>query len=308
MNGKRRSGNKLGPLERALRAVEGKFPMVRRDRSVIFVGSDGLLVSKRGEKKLRLRFWTGAPKEFRSLLVAALGKAKIAYEVGPEYEIENKGKRLNPKPALALMEAADQTIGQLERSPHVRACLLCKELLDQASTGDLEYQGKVYASVFAHVKQNAKTDAPTCNYGGCVHHEDISRELARALIRLGRGGKPWQDARGVSVATLALLAEKNDHPEGWDFKRQDAESRHFQDLFVDEAGTIYVRLAPKKVTVHVWIEPQYASKREDIEDPATIEDVLETFQKRVPALREWALKKFQDLKGLAEMDLNLEKS
>ena len=43
MDGKRKSKNRLGLLDRAMRAIEGKFPVVRRDRAVLFIGSDGLL-------------------------------------------------------------------------------------------------------------------------------------------------------------------------------------------------------------------------------------------------------------------------
>jgi hypothetical protein len=307
MDGKRKSGTRLGLLERAQHAVEGKFPLIRRDRCVLFVGSDGLLASKRGQKKLRLRFWTGAQKEYRTALVKALDAARVPYEVGPEYELEDKGKNIDPKPALVLMGGTgDETIGQLERTPHARGCLVCKELLDQAASGDIEYQQRVYASVLGHIKVKPEIDAPACSYAGCVHHEVVSRELARALLKMVAGSKPWKDARGVPVATLPLIATKEDHPKGWLFKRQDAESRAFKHLPTEEAGTIYVRLAPKKVTVHVWIEPQYKTKHEDLDSPATIEDVLETFAVRVPDLRAWALKRYNDLKGLAEMDLDLE--
>jgi hypothetical protein len=305
MDGKRRSKSKGGPLDRAQASLSKKF-VVRRDREVLFVGSDGLLVSKKGEKKLRLRFWTGAAPEYRTALVKALDTARIPYEVGPEYDLEHKGKKLDPKPALALVQGASgqETIGELERLPHVRACLLCKELLDQAATGDLEYQRRVYATVMGHVKQNPKADAPACQYAGCIHHEDVSREFSRKLLELGHGETPWKDARGVHVATIALIAKKDDHPKGWDFGKQDAESRHFKDISGDECGTLYVRLAPKKVTVHVWIEPAYPSKREAVDDPATMEDVLQTFAEKVSALREWTMKKYTDLKGLVEMDLD----
>jgi hypothetical protein len=317
MDGKRKSKGRTGLLDRAQAALGKKFVTKRQD-DVLFVGSDGLLASKRGVNHLRLRFWTGAQKEYREALVKALDKSKIPYEVGPEYEIEQKGRRLDPKPALALMGAADMdTIGRIERTEHVRSCILCKELLDQAGTGDVEYQQGVYAVVLGHIKQNVKTDAstpkcpqptvaaPACQYAGCVHHEDIDRELALAMTRICKGGNPWKDTRGVPVATIPLLADKEDHPEGWNFKHQDAESRRFSELFVDEAGCVYIRLAPKRVTLHVWIEPQYASKREDIEDPATIEDVLETWAKKVPALRDWCMRKYAEFKGLAEMDLDL---
>jgi len=298
----------MGLLDRACHAVEGKFPLIRREKSVLFIGSDGLLASKRGEKALKLRFWTGAQIEFREALAKALDKGRVPWMLGAEYELEDKGRRVDPKPALVLMGGTgDETIGQLERTPHVRGCIICKEMLDQAAAGDFEYQRKVYATVLGHLKQNPKSDAPACMYGGCVHHEDISRELARVLVKLGKNGQPWKDARGVPVSTLALVATKDDHPKGWRFGAQDAESRTFKNLPAEEAGTIFIRLAPKKVTLHVWIEPQYKTKHEDVESPATVEDVLDTFAARVPALREWVMNKYRDIRGLAEMDLDLEK-
>lgn len=297
---------KVSLLERGFRALDGRFVPLAMDRNVVFIGSDGLLASKEGQKVLKLRFWTGAQPEFREAVAKALTKGRVPWILGEEYEIENKGKKMDPKPALALMGGTgEETIGQLERLPHVRACLVCKELLDQAASGDEEYQRSVYATVLGHVKQNPKAEAPSCQYAGCVHHEDVSRELSRALIKLGKGGKPWKDARGVPVSTISLLATKDNHPKGWKLGAQDAESRTFKELPENEAGTVYIRLAPKKVTVHVWIAPQYATKHEDLESPATVADVLETHAARVPDLRVWAMKQYDELKGLAEMDLDL---
>lgn len=306
MDGKRRSQKSATLLDRAAAALDKKF-VLGRDRDVLFVGSDGLLAYKKTVKFLLLRFWKDAQKPYRVSLVKALDAARIPYKVGPEYDLEHKGKKMDAKPALALLKSAtgNETMGALERSPHVRACIICKEILDQAATGDEEYQQRAYASVLGHVNQNPKADAPPCAFGGCIHHEDVPRALADKLIALGKADKPWKDARGVLVSTLSLIAKSDDHPKGWDFRKQDAESRHFKEISADECGTIYVRLAPKKVTVHVWIEPSYATKHEAIDEPATIEDVLNTFANKVPALREWVLKKYTDLKGLAEMDLSL---
>jgi hypothetical protein len=307
MQGKRKSHNRMGLLDLACHAVEGKFPMIRREKNVLFVGSDGLLAYKRGVKKLRLRFWTGAQQAYRIAIVKALKNGNVPYEVGPEYDLVSKGRSLDPKPALAYLEKkAEEDIGRLARSPHVRLCLLCRELLDQAATGDLEYQNHVFAVVAGHLGVKPELEVPACHYGGCVHHEEISREMARTLIKLGKFGRPWKDARGVPVSTLSLIAAQGDAPKGWRFASQDAESRTFQNLPSEEAGTIFIRLAPKKVTLHLWIEPQYKTKHEDLESPATVQDVLETFATRVPALRDWVLKKFADLKGLAEMELDLE--
>jgi hypothetical protein len=307
MDGRRKSGSRVNLLERGLRAVEGHFPLVKKDRTVVFIGSDAILVTKKGEKVLKLRFWKHAQVEFRELLAKTLDKGRVPWILGEEYDIENKGQKMDPTPALALMGGTgEETIGHLERTPHVRACLLCKELLDQAASGDEQYQREVYATVLGHVKQNPKPEVQGCSYAGCVFHEDLTRELSRALIKLGKGGDPWKDSRGVPVSTIPLIADKEDHPKGWQFKRQDAESRTFKHLPNEEAGTVYIRLAPKRVTVHVWIAPQYKTKHEDVESPATIADVLETHMARVPDLKAWALKKYDDMKGLASMDLDLE--
>lgn len=309
MDGKRKSRSRIGLLDRGLRAIEGKFPMVKKDRSVVFIGSDAILVTKKGEKALKLRFWKGAQPPFREALTKALDKGRVPWFVGEEFDLENKGQKVDAKPAAVLMGmTGEETIGQIERLPHVRSCLLCKELLDQAASGDLQYQQEVYATVMGHVKQSPKGDAPSCQYAGCIFHEDMSRELSRAIIKLGKGGDPWKDARGVPVSTIPLVASKEDHPKGWRLQRQDAESRAFKNLPTEEAGTIYIRLAPKKVTVHVWIAPQYKTKHEDIQSPATVADVLETHFARVPDLLAWAMAKYADMKSLAEMDMDLEKT
>ena len=186
---------------------------------------------------------------------------------------------------------------------HVRRCLMCKELLDQCAGGPgEEYDRAAMAVIARHVEQDPEPDNVSCPYTGCVHHENVERDLALKMVRLGRGDKPWRDLRGVLVSNIALEVRQDDHPGGFDMKRQDVMHRHFKYL-APHAGIVYCRLAPKRTTLHVWVSPAYVSRREDVQDVATVEDVIETFSKQMPALKKWCLRKFSELKELAEMDL-----
>jgi hypothetical protein len=302
-------------FERAYRALAHKFPVVEKGPpGVILLGTDGVVLWARGRRKLYVRFWRGAAVEFRVKLGKVLKEAKVSHEVGPEYDLEHKGNKVEPPVVGAKKadpEAAERPlsdammVARMSRHPHVRRCLLCKELVDALAGADDEYTVKAAEAVEEHIKEVPEPDNVACGYAGCVHHEDVSRALALKMVELGRGDEPWRDVRNVQVSNIALRVREQDAPEGWDFKRQDVMQRHFREL-VQSAGDIYVRLGPKKTTLHVWISPAYKSRREDVEDVPTLEDIRETFEKQTPAIRAWCLKKFNDLKALAQMDMELE--
>jgi hypothetical protein len=177
--------------------------------------------------------------------------------------------------------------------------------VDAIAGADDEYTLRAAELIEKHMVEVPEPDNVACQYAGCVHHEDVPRALALKMVELGGGDEPWRDVRNVQVSNIALRVREKDAPEGWDFKRQDVMQRHFREL-VQSAADIYVRLGPKKTTLHVWISPAYKSRREDVEDVPTLEDICETFEKCVPAIKKWALKKYEDLKALAAMDLELE--
>ena len=119
-------------------------------------------------------------------------------------------------------------------------------------------------------------------------------------MRYGCGG-----IRGVKVGTVSLLVTEKDHPEGYDMKRQDVQRRHFTEM-EDDAGDIYIRFGPKQTWLHVWIALSYSSRRANVDDPAAIWNVLEAQEKQVETVREWCLHKFQEIRGLAEMDMQFQ--
>lgn len=198
-------------------------------------------------------------------------------------------------------------LDKIEKSAHTRSCILCKEIIDQCSTGGDEYQAAAAKCLRKHAKA-AKSNPPpdpACSYSGCVLHEDVPQAVALAMVRIAKGPKAERDVRGVRNTTVPLVVKQDDRPDGFDMTKQDAVHRHFKHL-APSAGDLYFRFGQKRTTVHVWISPAYKSRREEITDPATLEDVLETFEKSVPAIREWAKKKYADLKALAETDLEME--
>lgn len=301
-NGRRRT--RISELERVYRAVRAKFPAVVKQRNAVLIGSDALVVQLPKPPRLGLRFWSGANPLFKDAVNEALKLEKFKVELGPEYELAQRGKKVPTViPAAAY---ADLPVDAMRRNTHVRACLVCKEVLDQcALTDDEEYLGRAKAAICAHIEAVPEPKGIACTYSGCVHHEDMSRELAMAMLKLAGTGKPWKDVRKVLVATIPLPVSEKDYPEGFDLTKQDATHKHFENLPVS-AGDIYIRLGPKKVTAHVWVSPAYSSKREGVGDPATLENLIATLQRSLPAMVVWCTKKFQDMKALAEMDLQFE--
>lgn len=268
------------------------------------VGSDGVVHKSDVRGKVVVRFWKGAPTEFRAELVSVLQKARVRWFYGEEYELEHKGKKIEPgQVAEALRKGTSWA--EIGRDPHVQRCLLCKELLDMGAwSEDEEYEQRTLAVMLKHRRDVKEPTDISCRYTACIHHEKISDDMARALIRVGRGDKPWKDVRGIQVSNINLSVSEKDHPEGYDMKRQDIMHRHFKNL-PPSAGCIFIRLG-KVPDVHVWILPAYASRRANVDDTPSLEEVVETFEKRVPALKAWVLKKWEELKGLAEMDVSLE--
>lgn len=146
-------------------------------------------------------------------------------------------------------------LSRLLASAHVRPCILCKQLLDQCVVSDDRgYMARVRDGVVAHSTAHDAGSAHRCHYSRCVHHEGVPRDLALRMIALGRGDRPWRDIRGVTVSTIPLVVTEGDRPEGFDMKGLDAALRGNDHLPL-AAGYVYVRLGPKRVRAHVWIEP-----------------------------------------------------
>lgn len=334
---KRKKETREPVLARAQRALERRFA-VNLQGNVLFVGSDAVVVSRPRVRRLGVRFWSGADAAFRAGLLKALKEAMVDTEQGEDFELEHKGHPVKPEAAIQALgetkrpkrgtkarkggteapkdetnvdscETEDVTFSTLARNPHVRRCLMCKELIDMVASADDEYVERAVAAIEAHEKEEPEPANIACRYAGCVHHEDVDRKLARKMIELGHGDDPWRDVRDVKVSNIALLVKEGDAPEGWDFKAQESDvmRRHFVEL-PRSAGDIYVRLGPKRTTLHVWISPAYATRHETVEDVATLENVVAECKRIVPALKAWCMKKFSDLKALAEMDLGLEEA
>jgi hypothetical protein len=290
----------LAAAESALNAA--KLP-TGRDRGLVWIGTDGFIGRPPKSRTLVLRFWSGAHKVYRDRVTKVLSGAQIEYETGPEFELEKEpGKKVDPN---LVPQDVEEMFSKLRRTPHVRACLFCKEVLEQAALGDDEYLERAIGAVFRHAKQEQEPGAVPCQYAGCIHHEKVSRALALKMIEYGKGDEPWKDVRGVPVSTIPLKVTEKEHPEGWDFKNQDVMQRAFKNL-PQAAGDIYVRLAPKETSLHVWISLPYKSRRAQMDDVASIDEMREAHDKLAPVWAKWCRKKFDDLKGLAEMDLDLD--
>lgn len=306
-------GRKAAPrvplLEQAKRVLVKQYPVVVRDGGVLWIGGDAFVCDIPDEPGiLGLRFWKGAAKRFRAKTEKVLKTAKLPYKVGPVFELENKKTKQKADPSLTdVLERATDDVKAIVKNPHVATCLMCKQLLENAEgETDTDYQQRAVDAVARHIDQKPAATGPKCMYPDCIHHEKVEKAFAEAIIRVGHGDKPWRDVRGILVSNVSLVVREKDHPPGWDFTKQDVMDRHFTEL-PPSAGNIYIKLSPKgPCDVHLWIEPQFKSRREDVEDVPTVDDILATYKERVPAIKEWVLKKYKDLIELVRMDVALE--
>lgn len=197
----------------------------------------------------------------------------------------------------------------LSRTAHTRACLACKGVLDHCGVADDDdYLARAAAAIRAHQKAKRNPSAgPPCTYADCVHHEAVERRLALALLHAGGESGTLRDIRGVRYGTVGLAVSEADRPEGYDMTRQDAVDRRFKHL-PPAAGYVYVRVGPKRCEAHVWVAPAFKSRRESAEDPATLEEIREVYGPGLAAIRSWVMAKWEELRGLAGMDLELEGS
>lgn len=198
-------------------------------------------------------------------------------------------------------------LGRLSRMAHTRRCLLCKAVLEHCTMSNSEdYLKDAVELVRGHQEHDPGPAAgPFCRYADCVHHERMNRAKAMAILRVGGEPGTRRDVRGMSYGSVNFVVKPDDHPEGFDMSRQDAVHRHFRCLPLS-AGCVYVRIRSKVCEVHVWVSPAFRSRREAVEDPAALWEIQEVYGPRLAPLREWVLKKWNDLKGLVEMDLDLE--
>jgi hypothetical protein len=221
---------------------------------------------------------------------------------------KEKGGRRRPKGRKVGGRRGPITYKELvpyKRTEHFRRCLLCKDLMDNIGVADdPHYTAEAGKVIVKHAKAKPSPEAAPCAHAGCVHHQTIDRELALAMIRVGHGDKPWKDANGVKVSNIQLRVKEDDKPEGFEIGK-DLTHRHFKHLKA-AAGDVFVVLGPKQVKVHVQVDPDFKSVHESVEDPVAVWDLVETYRDRFPKMREWCMKKFEDLKALAELDLQME--
>ena len=303
---KQGSGGKRQPAlqDQAMAAVEDAFAKAKmmsgRDRGIIWIGTDAFVGRPPKSKDITLRFWKGAHKVFRDRVLGVLKNSKIEYVLGEEYDLEKEpGKKVDPK---LVPQDLEEVFSKLRRQPHVRACLLCKEILEMAALGDDDYLERAIGAIFRHAETTKEPGDIECQYAGCVHHEKISRELAMKMIEVGEGDKPWKDVRNVTVSTIPLRVHEKSHPEGWDFKNQDATQREFKNL-PQAAGDVYLRMGPKETWAHVWISLPYKSRRAKVDDVASIDEIREAHEKLGPIWTKWCRSKYDGMKKYAESEM-----
>jgi hypothetical protein len=194
-------------------------------------------------------------------------------------------------------------VSRLMRSPHVQACLLCKAMVDGcAMTENAEYIADAVKLMKEHANLKKNISAsPRCRFADCIHHEDVSRELGLAILRLGGETKPWRDDKGVPVGLVPILAKPDDKPPGFVIGKDAA--HHGDDT--PPAAEIYVRLGMRKTTVHVWISPAFSSRHEDAMEAVGVWELKQTYETQIAGYRDWVMAKWLDYRALAEMEVSL---
>jgi len=194
-------------------------------------------------------------------------------------------------------------LSALRRSDHVQFCLLCKSLLDQCSlTANEDYMREAAELLKQHA--TILVPGPRCKFSDCLHHEDVSHELGMAILKLHGDAKPWRDDRGVKVGLAPIFATKDDKPPGFEIGRDAA---HKKDGNESIAAEVYVRLMMKKTTVHLWMTPTFPSRHEDPLEAVSIADLKRVYEDRLEDYRKWVMAKWEEMKGLAEMELSAAK-
>jgi len=199
-------------------------------------------------------------------------------------------------------------LSALQRGVHTQSCLLCKSAIDQcALTANEDYMREAAELIRKHAEvppgKNLSA-GPKCKFSDCLHHEDVSHELGMAILKLHGDEKPWRDDRGVKVGLAPIFATQDDKPTGFEIGKDAA---HKKDGNESIAAEVYVRLMMKKTTVHLWMTPTFPSRHEDPLEAVCIADLKRVYEERLAGYREWAMSKWNEMKGLAEMELSAAK-
>lgn len=199
-------------------------------------------------------------------------------------------------------------ISRLNRTDHVQSCLLCHALIDQcALTANEDYMREAAELLKRHAEVPPEKNlaaGPRCRFSDCLHHEDVSHEIGMAILKLHGDEKPWRDDRGVKVGLAPIFATKDDKPTGFEIGKDAA---HRKDGNESIAAEVYVRLMRKKTTVHVWMTPTFPSRHEDPLEAVCIADLKRVYEERLSYYRVWVMVKWEEMKGLAEMELSAAK-
>jgi hypothetical protein len=105
----------------------------------------------------------------------------------------------------------------------------------------------------------------------------------------------------VKVGLAPIFATKDDKPTGFEIGKDAA---HKKDGDESIAAEVYVRLMRKKTTVHIWMTPTFPSRHEDPLEAVSIADLKRVYEERLAGYRDWVMEKFNEMKGLAEMELS----
>jgi hypothetical protein len=196
-------------------------------------------------------------------------------------------------------------LSALQRSDHGQSCLLCKAMIDQcALTANEDYMREAAELLKKHAELPSGAclaAGPKCKFSDCLHHENVSHELGMAILKLHGDEKPWRDDRGVKVGLAPIFATKDDKPTGFEIGKDAA---HRKDGNESIAAEVYVRLMRKKTTVHVWMTPTFPSRNEDPLEAVCIADLRRVYEERLAGYREWVMAKWDEMKGLAEMEIS----
>jgi hypothetical protein len=187
----------------------------------------------------------------------------------------------------------------------VQGCLLCKAAIDQcALTENEDYMREAVELLKKHAEVPPDLNVaagPKCRFADCLHHEDVSHELGMAILKLHGDEKPWRDNRGVPVGLAPIFAKADDKPPGFGIGKDAAHKKNGNEPI---AAQVYVRLGVRKTTVHLWMTPSFDSRHEDPLEAVGVWELKQIYEERLAGYRHWVMAKWDEMKGLAEMELS----
>jgi hypothetical protein len=205
-------------------------------------------------------------------------------------------------PLADRLDAPLRRLNALARSAHARGCPPCKEAWLMAGycldPGTVELAMELMES---HASRPAV--APPCVHPECFGHEVLPVPVARRMLRLAAWGVPKKSDH-LKEATVYFECADGDAPDGFEIAEPPHKRYERWMRPANTAGGLIVSFG-RKARVHLTADFDGPDPTLPWEGPRAVEVRMETVALRLPAWSAWVRRKFDDLRALAEMDLEM---